>query len=486
MTDYNVVLVVMDTARFRDVHRSTSSTETIDNLSLQGQTFSNTFSSAPWTLPSHASLFTGTYSSKHGAHAGHKRLDGTYTTLAEAFASADYETAAVSNNTWISEEFGFERGFEHFQKTWQYVQSETDLGEVARMNEGGEMIRKLASRLVDGNPFVNLANAVYGKFLRKQDDDGAKQTNEWIGDWLGSRRTDRPFFLFVNYLEPHLEYRPPKAHAEQFLPSDSSFEEAMAIPQDAWGYIAGDVTLSERDFEILQALYRAEISYLDERIGELRALLKNAGEWEDTVFVVTGDHGENIGDHGLMDHQYCLYDTLLHVPLVIHGGPFTGGSSVDELVQLIDLVPTLLDVAEINAPGIRDQLQGRSFHPDSPSSPREYAIAEYMSPQPSMDALEKRVGSLSEDVLKYNRSLRAIRTTEHKLIRRSDGQEEFYRVGTDSDETTNLVDENLEPMQELNDKLDSWLSSFEHAKADATVSMDDETKSRLEDLGYLQ
>jgi arylsulfatase A-like enzyme len=480
---------VLDTARAADVpllNDDQKMTPALRDISTDATVFTNATATAPWTLPSHASLFTGTYSSKHGAHADHKQLNDTYTTLAEAFASADYETVAVSNNTWISDEFGFERGFETFYKTWQYVQSETDLGEVARTNEGAEMLRTLASRLADGNPLVNVANAIYGKFLRKQDDDGARRTNEWISDWLGSRDTDRPFFLFVNYLEPHLEYRPPKAHAERFLPNDCSFEEAMEVPQDAWGYIAGEVDLSERDFEILRALYRAEISYLDERIGELRAYLEEAGEWEDTVFVVTGDHGENIGDHGLMDHQYCLYDTLLHVPLVIHGGPFTGGKSIDDLVQLVDLAPTLLDVADIDAPEMRDQLQGRSFHPDLSSAPREYAIAEYMASQPSMEALEKRVGNLSDDVQKFDRSLRAIRTKEHKLIRGSDGHEEFYRINSDPGETTDLAEEAPETMEELKNELDSWLTSFEHAEADSSVSMDEDTKDRLEDLGYLQ
>ncbi len=489
MTSPNIVLVVMDTARAEDVplmDGNSGAVPQLQNIADGGTTFTNAFASAPWTLPSHASLFTGTYASKHGAHAANKRLDRNSATLAETFAASGYDTVGISNNTWISEEFGFMRGFETFHRTWQYVQSETDLGKVARTTEGVEMVRELLTQLTNGNPLINVANAVYGKFLRKQEDDGAKQTNKRISEWLDSREDDRPFFLFANYLEPHLEYRPPKDQAEQFLPDDCSFEEAMDVPQDAWGYITGKVDLADRDFEILRALYRAEISYLDERIGELRRLLEQAGEWENTVFVVTGDHGENIGDHRLMDHQYCLYDTLLHVPLLIHGGPFTGGKSNHDLVQLVDLAPTLLDIAGIDAPQLRKQLQGRSFHPDSSSPPREYAIAEYMAPQPSMEALEKRVGSLPSEVQEYDRSLRAIRTTDYKLIRGSDGHEEFYRVDSDPGETTNLAAESPESMRELEAELDSWLESFEHAEIEGSVSMDRDTKDRLEDLGYLQ
>ena len=483
----NVVLVVMDTARARDAApaHSEAALPAIDRLADEGTEYTQAFASAPWTLPSHAGLFTGTYSSKHGAHAGHKHLDEGLPTLAECFAGAGYETVAASNNTWISEEFGFARGFDTLYKTWQYVQTDTDLGEVARTEQGLDMVRALAARLADGNPAVNLANAVYGKFFRKRADDGAKRTNEWIEDWLAERDSTSPFFLFVNYLEPHLDYHPPEEHAKRHLPAGVSFEEAMEVPQDAWGYIAGEVDLTEHDFEILRALYRAEIAYLDERIGELRNHIETAGEWEDTVFVLTSDHGENVGDHGLMDHQYSLYDTLLHVPLVVSGGGFDGGDRVEDPVQLVDLPPTLLDAANIDAPAARTSFQGSSFHPESDAEPRERVIAEYMAPQPSMDALERRVGSLRPEVRRYDRSLRAIRADGWKLIRGSDGTRELYHPD-DPDERDDRAAENEGRISTLETQLDEWLDSFEHAEPTEKASMSDSAKARLEDLGYIQ
>jgi arylsulfatase A-like enzyme len=484
----NVVLLILDTARAMEFDFAEEETFTpeMTRVATAGTLFHTTLSNGPWTLPSHASLFTATTASNHGAHAGHKRLSDDPRTLAEAFAAADYETVAVSNNTWISEEFGFARGFETFVKTWQYVQADTDLGEIARTEEGADKLRAVARRLFDGNPLANVANAVYGQFLRNRGDDGAKRTNEWINDWLSVRGDDRPFFLFVNYLEPHLEYRPPEEYAERFLPDGVSYDEAMDVPQDAWGYIAGTVDMTDREFEILRALYRAEIAYLDDRIGELRQHLEDAGEWEDTVFVVTADHGENIGDHGLMDHQYALYDTLLHVPLLVHGGPFTDGEAIDDLVQLTDLGPTLLDVAGVDAPDFRAQAQGQSFHPDADAGSREFAIAEYLAPQPSMEALEKRVGTLPDSVRRYDRSLRAIRDDEWKLIRGSDGSTELYHVADDPEERTDLAAEHPEQVDRLTSALDDWLDSFDHADVSDTVDMSNDTKQRLEDLGYLQ
>ena len=480
----NVVVIVADTARASAVTEKTS--PTLTQLRESGVDYVRAFTSAPWTLPSHAGVFTAMCSSKHGAHAGHKQLSINWTTLAEAFSHEKFETVSVSNNTWISGEFGFERGFDTFRKNWQYVQSDVDLGEIARTKEGLDKLKAVSRRIFDGNPLVNVANTVYGKFLRKRNDDGAQSTNDWVWNWLQERDDSDPFFLFINYLEPHLEYHPPREHANRFLPSDISYDEAMEVNQDAWAYIAGNVEMTQQDFEILRALYRAEISYLDKRISELQEMLQAAGEWDDTIFVVTGDHGENIGDHGLMDHQYCLYDTLIHVPLVITGGAFEGGQTVHNMVQLTDLGPTLLDAAGIEAPEFRAQAQGRSFHPDADTEEREYVFAEYLAPQPSMNALEKRVGELSEDVSKYDRSLRTIRGRKWKLIRGSDGTKELYDVEDDPGETKDLSNKRPEEVAELESELDDWLDSFEHADVDGDVDMSEETAKRLEDLGYLQ
>ncbi|EMA55377.1 sulfatase [Halococcus thailandensis] len=482
----NVVLVVMDTARACEtVHERYDYLSELNRLAQTGTEYTKAVASAPWTLPSHASLFTGTYPSKHGAHAGHKHLDEGIPTLAKAFQDGGYETVAVSNNTWISEEFGFARGFDTLYKTWQYVQADIDLGKIARTKQGTEMIHALATRLAEGNPVINAANAIYGQFFRKRTDDGANRTNKWIREWLANRNDDEPFFCFVNYLEPHLEYRPPKSIAERFLPNDVTYGEAMSVPQDAWGYIAGTVDLTDRQLGILRALYRAELAYLDRCLGELRRHLEAAGEFDDTVFVVTGDHGENIGDHGLMDHQYSLHETLLHVPLVVHGPRFETGQ-VDDLVQLTDLAPTLLDAADIDAPELRDASQGRSFHPEAEIPPREHAIAEYMAPQPSMDALRERVGTSTDNIERFDRSLRAIRTDDEKLIRGSDGTQEFYELRNDPEEATNLATERSERVDTLETMLDEWLDTFERADTSGEVSMTDATEARLEDLGYLQ
>jgi len=375
-------------------------------------------------------------------------------------------------------------GFETFEKTWQYVRADTDLGRVARTHEGRAKLHAFARELFDGNPLVNAVNAVYGQFFRKREDSGARRTNEWVREWLADRDDDRPFFLFVNYLEPHLEYRPPAENARPYLPNGVTYDEAMAVPQDAWRYVAGGLDLDDADFAALRALYRGEIAYLNECVRELRELLAAHDAWDDTLVVVTSDHGENVGDHGLMDHQYCLYDTLLHVPLVVRGGPFAGGVD-DGLVSLVDLVPTLLDAAGVEASALADQAQGRTLNPDRREE-HERVFAEYLAPQPSMTALERRVGEFDPTVRRYDRALRAVRTDDWKLVRGSDGSRECYHVGADPDETDDRAAEAADRVEALEASLDSWLSSFEHFGRDADASMSEATRERLEELGYFQ
>jgi len=480
----NVVLVVFDTTRVDD-GVDPNVAPTLAELRTAGWSATEAISPAPWTLPAHASILTGTHPSKHGAHADHELLDDSLPTVPELFRAADYETACVSNNTWISVESGFDRGFDTFRQMWQLVQSETSLSELVDVLEE-RRLTAVSRRLLDGNPLANAANVLYRLLVRDRSDDGAKRTTTWIREWLDERDGERPFFLFANYLEPHLEYRPPRRLTEQHLPATVSYEEAMAVPQQPYEYLAGHVTLDEREFRALRGLYRAEIAYLDEQLATLRSALVDAGEWERTVFVVLADHGENIGDHGLMDHQYCLYDTLVHVPLVFGGGAVPDRPELTDLVSLVDLAPTLLDAADIDAADAREGFQGRSFHPDRDRPAREFVVSEYLAPQPSMAALERHVGDLPDEIYRFDRSLRAIRTDRHKLVRGSDGSVELYDLAADPDETTDIAAAENELVEQLTGRLDGWLDSFEQATVDGSVSIGDEREKRLEQLGYLR
>ncbi|AGB14752.1 arylsulfatase A family protein [Halovivax ruber XH-70] len=478
----NVCLVVLDTARASDVDAATM--PTLTQLGDEGTRFERAFSTAPWTVPSHASLFTGTYTSEHGTHGGHQVLDDRLRTLPEAFAAAGYETVGVSNNTWITAEFGFDRGFDDLRRGWQYRQSDTDMGTVVRGECLSEKLRAARERLFEGNPLVNLANVVYSEFLQPAGDDGAARSVDWIDSWLRRRSTDEPFFCFCNLIEPHVVYDPPQSSAEAFLPSGVSHEDARAIRQDPRAFDCGEYSLDEEDFAALRGLYRGSLAYADAQLARLRESLEAAGALENTIVVVCGDHGEHVGERGFFGHQYNLYDTLLHVPLVVHGGPFTDGTSRRDLVQLLDLPETLLDVTGVSDPALRAQGAGRSLHPGADESPRDAVFAEYVAPQPSIERLEARFGEVPDRVRAFDRRLRAIRTTEYKYVEGSDGFRRLHYLPTDPDERRDIAAENPSVVADLSARLDAQLASVDHTPQTEPVAMSDGTKQRLADLGY--
>ncbi|MBB6646608.1 sulfatase [Halobellus sp. MBLA0160] len=484
----NVVLVVMDTARadFVDTQYAEKPvTPNISEIAEEGSSFSSVYSTAPWTLPSHASLLTGTYPSTHCAHAGHKLLDSEHTMLQEVLAGSGYETVGVSNNVWVGPSFGFESGFEKFIKGWELLQSGTDLGGIGLTTNGREQIISIAKNIFRGNPFKNFINAVFARYYMDRElDNGAHRTNRRINSWLGSREDSKPFFLFINYLEPHLEYRPPKEYAKKFLPETVSYQQAMNVNQNAWEYVTEQVDHSKKDFKILKSLYAAETAYLDSKIGDLIAILKENDEWDETVFILLGDHGENIGEHNLMDHQYCLYDTLMNVPLVTNKEQFGDSVKSDELIQLVDIAPTILDEVDIGAHNFRDQIQGYSLH--NSDFGRKFVIGEYAAPQPSRDAIEERVGDPHGIMDRFDRSIRCIRNNEFKYIRGSDGETELYNIKSDPGESQNVSNEYPEMCEQLEQQLDHWLDSINKRNVSGEVSMGKSTQQRLEDLGYLQ
>jgi len=282
----NVVVVVLDTARASDV-LSTSPTvmPTLAEIGDAGTTYQNAVATAPWTLPSHGSLFTGTYPSKHGAHGDNMYLSDENRTLPEAFSDAGYETLAVSNNTWVTEEFGFETGFDTFWKGWQYYQAEKDMGVIAHELGRRAKMRAAFENIPDGNPLINAVNLIYSEFLQPRTDEGAARTTDRVKSWLGDRNDERPFFLFINYLEPHITYRPPREHAKRFLPEGATYEEALDVRQSPCAQNVGEYTLTDREATLLHALYRGELSYVDEAVGQIRTALEDRGEWDETVLV---------------------------------------------------------------------------------------------------------------------------------------------------------------------------------------------------------
>ncbi|SNZ15393.1 Arylsulfatase A [Natronoarchaeum philippinense] len=484
-TTPNILFIVMDTARAKTVYNDPEVMPNFYRIAEDGTLFTNAFSTAPWTLPSHASMFSGRYTSDHGTHAGSTSFDPDYPPLAQLLNRSGYRTAAFSSNTWVAPEFGFQRGFEHFSTWLKIVNGGVDLEAIAKEKNGlVEQGVAVGKSLFRRDAHRTILNALYAKFFKERYDSGARLKNWKIRRWLSSYGSDdRPFFIFANYLEPHLEYDPPEKFRPRFLPEHLDQSDFDGLNQNAWEYICDQVQMDNSDFELLEALYKAELNYLDYRLGNLYDYLDTSGLLEETMIVIAGDHGENIGDHGLMDHQYCLYDSLLHVPLLVrYPDKFPAGKRFDGLVEVRDLFPTLLEVADASTDD--EAASSRSLQQALERGGREYVHGEYATPQPSIEALEQRVGQVPADVKEYDRSLRSVRSDEWKLIEGLDGTIELYNIDSDPSEQNDVSNDYLDTVDELSQLLRNRFSEFSDIPRES-VQMNSSTKDRLEDLGYL-
>ncbi|XVH32242.1 sulfatase [Haloferacaceae archaeon DSL9] len=485
MSKSNIVFIVMDTARAKNVLDQREVMPNLHKIAEQGTMFTNAFTTAPWTLPSHSSMFTGQYTSDHGTHRGSKEFDPDVPTLAEQLQENGYQTVLFSNNTWVSPEFGLTRGYDEFFPGWKIVQKGKNIVPKIKSKESNSArIRALSKELLRRDAPQSILNTIYANFFRKRYDDGARVTNWKIKRWLSENyNAEQPFFMFINYLEPHLKYDPAEEFQRKFLPDDIESSFVENLNQDAWLYIVGDEEMGKKDFRALKALYKAELNYLDDRIGRLYDYLDEKKVLDQTTIIIVGDHGENIGEHGLMDHQYCLYDTLLHVPLMIRCSESNElDSKQDRLIELRDLYPTILDLASIDTPK-NDSVSNSSLFREAKN---EYVIGEYALPQPSMEALSNRVDEISQEALKYDRGLRCIRTKEWKYIEGTDGHEELYNIADDPEETKDKIADHPEISAELAEKLDSERGKIREYYTDSSSQMDAEVEQQLENLGYIQ
>jgi arylsulfatase A-like enzyme len=223
--------------------------------------------------------------------------------------------------------------------------------------------------------------------------------------------------MLANYFEPHLEYGPP------MFKNEFKSENANGINQNAWEYVFGIENMSENEFNCLESLYDAEIKYADYRLGNIMSKLKEKGIYDKSMIILTSDHGENIGDHSLMDHQYSLHQTLLHVPLVIKY-PDSFNISVDRVsntVSTVDIFPTIKTLFNNSE---KQELDGRALPPIKSIKNNRYILSEYIAPFPSIDTIKETYPEAELSYLnKYDRSIVAIQNDLYKYVKYSDGEE---------------------------------------------------------------
>jgi arylsulfatase A-like enzyme len=385
----NVLLIVLDTVRADHLslygyHRAT--TPRLEQLAKRGIRFDRVRATAPWTLASHASMFTGRWPHEIGAE-WLTPLPGKFPTLAEYLGSHGYATAGFAANTlFCSYDTGIDRGFTHYE---DYVLGPTDAARTAfAVDVAFKSLFHLAGkygRSFDAGPLRPLQEYLLGWILAR-DRISAESMNRKFVDWLTRRReTGRPFFAFLNYFDAHSPYVLPMNAAQPFGLRARTMADAEVL--DGWGDV-NKLELHPHFRTLARDAYDNCLAYLDEQLGELFDELQRRGELDRTLVIVTSDHGEGLGEHDLFDHGESLYRSEIGVPLLIVA-PARDRSQgvVSETVSLRNLPATIVDLIGLSAespfPGRSLANLWRSSSPDRGPVVIDGVISELTGPNPS-------------------------------------------------------------------------------------------------------
>jgi arylsulfatase A-like enzyme len=424
----NILVIVVDTLRADHVSGygyERPTTPNLDRIAQQGVLFESAFSTSSWTEPSHASMLTGRYLYEHGADL-YKRLDDRYPTIAEALQARGYRTAVFSANFRVfCRRLGFGRGFHHFE---DYYRSPDNI-----------VINSFYGRMVEAY-LLHYGFGLEDEIGRRWADAINRAALGWI-----DRDQERPFFVFINYYDVHDPYVPPQPYRNMF----SQMENPGGLVNSYWGvdHIYVPMTPDQLQGEI--DAYDGAIAYVDHHIDQLMDELEARGLAENTLVVITSDHGESFGEHGLLQHTNSLYREVIHVPLIIWWpGHVPEGVRVDESVTIAALPATLLDLAtgdeQTLFPG---PPLGRLWDASKTISDWPYPIAE----------LAHHPWSPVQNPSAHGDIRSALSSKWHYITHEKFG-EELYDWPTDLQETLNLADR--PDMQTVTEQFKTYLEGL--------------------------
>jgi arylsulfatase A-like enzyme len=436
----NVVLIVMDTvaAGHLSLHgyqRPTSTT--LIELAEHAIKFDSAQAAAPWTLPSHASMFTGRW--MHELSVGWLTpLDKARPTLADFLGAKGYATAGfVANTPYCANDSGLDRGFTLYRDFGSAELSVLKL--TALLGPAIPAIRTLLSPL-DDSPESDRALSVFrrlGRWIAADRKTAAQVNREFVG-WLSQRpQPARPFFAFLNYFDAHYPYQLPKGRFRRFSGTPMNPDQSALL--DSWWDI-DKKSLPPQQVAFAAGAYDDCIADLDEQLGKLIDKLRRRGDLDRTWLIIASDHGESFGEHtGIFCHGTSLYQTELHVPLlIVPPGGRAAGRVVKDAVSLRDLAATIVDVTGQNAdspfPGqtLARFWNGTRAQPRPSSDDR--ALAEVV-PNPNQTENRNSAGAPQP-----NWPLGSLHETGWSYIRREGNvREELYHLRDDPKEERNLA-----------------------------------------------
>lgn len=488
----NIVFIVMDTVRkdHLSVYGYDQPTSPgLNNFADEAAVFTQAITQSPWTLPVHSSLFTGLYPSQHGACQRSPYLKGE-PTLAGSLSQAGYSSACFSTNPWVSPYTGLTAGFDVKENLIEGIPDGSltyPLAKFWNSLTGNDVCKPLLEKL------VSIGSHVYDYLLSRQNrftkaPEVVNQTIEFI------EQTTDPYFVFLNLMDAHLPYRPPKKYAEQF----ASNVDPTSVCQIPNAYNIGARKIDASEWEAILGLYSGAIRTIDAELARLFDWLRNGSDWENTLVIVCSDHGQLHGEHELFGHEFNVYDPVVNVPLLINH-PDLKAKVFDEQIELLDLYHTVLDHAGVEARANSVQrIDERSL---LSSDYRDFMYSEYafiQYGQPTMELIElKRQAAKSgrriDQKSRFFSSMQAIRRVDAKYIKNEHIIDEFYRLDKDPAERKNQYNQTKKVTSQQS--LETILSTFTPPlllQNDTSVeleevleSMDIATREQLRDLGYI-
>jgi arylsulfatase A-like enzyme len=404
----NVIVLVVDTLRADHLSSYGYDRDTspfMDGLAVEGVRFEHAISPASWTQPSHASMLTGRYT--YETHAENQPLDDTYPTIGEIMQVNGYRTGGFSANTlFFTRRQGHGRGFLHFEDNYQSIPDAFFNSSLYGFLFDFYGLRKALN--YEGVPTRVLASDI----------------NHAVLNWI-DRDKNAPFFVFMNYFDVHDPYTPPEPYRSKY-----------ATTPNPGGLINGFVeryspSLTPEQIQTEIEAYDGSISYVDDQIKALFSELDARDLLDNTIVIITSDHGESLGEHGLLQHSASLYLEEIHVPLIVWGpGYISAGKTVDIPVTITALPTTILSLIDAND----DPFPGPSL---AVLMSNEDVPANWPDP---ISELAQMVGAAEKNPSTHG-AMKSVVGTKMQYIVHEHFGEELYNWRDDPQEMTNLIED---------------------------------------------
>jgi len=526
----NIVFIVIDTHRKDRLgmygnKRNTS--PNLDHFASQGTIFENAVSPAQWTIPAHASMFSGEYPSVHQTTQSGLSLDPYFRTIAEYLSDVGYQTIGFCNNPLVGVlDNGLKRGFQTFYNyggafpSIPASESKDVLSSLSQLWERyTQLLRRISypiqNAVAKSEKILNLSLKpifvpLWISFANFKGDTVAsiRDTTNYLQRIRTSQET-KSQFVFLNLMETHLPFTPPEEFTKRFVPymdEEKAAKDFMRVYNTKalrW-LLPMDEPFSELEFGTLSDFYDAEVAYQDQLLGKLLDELDSSYHQENTMVIIVADHGEMLGENNFMGHSFRLYPELIHVPLIIRYAGQNQAKTVHDITSTTQLFHTIIDHAQVfESLNLKTEREKRVRDEIIELSLKKYADSQYSAnlreifseafpPENVIKILENYDPQLMERCSVQSKFNAVYSQEGYRMIRAKGFADQIYEINFEKgfDKLLEKWDE-LTVYFDMDRALNGFLNEAKIRQPDhwsnETVSVEDEMiKQRLRNLGYLE